>query len=82
MEDFFGSIVIELVLNFIGATIRWIYGSIWRTIFNKSKFKFKDYLNGPEENSNYYDDFGHNYNNILIGVIFIVGIIVLSINFI
>lgn len=58
----------RVFFNFIGAVIRWCYGSIWRTIFRKKKFSFKEYLYGPKE-SNYYDDMGHLLNNRIIGAI-------------
>ena len=56
------------ILNFVGGTIRWIYGSLWRTIFKKPKFKFKEYISGPN-NPDYYDKFGHHFNNKIIAII-------------
>lgn len=38
-----------IIFNFIGASIRWIYGSVWRTLFNKLKFTFKEYLYGLKD---------------------------------
>lgn len=32
------------ILNIIGETVRWIVGSLWRTIFNKPKFTYKEYI--------------------------------------
>lgn len=37
-----------MLLHYYGATIRWIYGSIWRSLSNKKKYKFTEYFNGPE----------------------------------
>lgn len=57
-----------IILNYIGATFRWIYGSIWRTLFRKPKFTFSEYLNGQKK-SDYYDEMGHQLNNKLIGML-------------
>jgi len=72
--DFFQIISGRFIVNFIGGTARFLYGSAWRTIFNKPKFIFKEYINGPKK-PNDYDDFGHQFNNQIIGII-ILGIIV------
>ena len=64
-----------IILNFIGAILRWIFGSVWRTIFKKQKFKFNEYLYGPKS-SNYYDDMGHRLNNRIIGMFGLVLIII------
>ena len=68
--DFIGIAIVQVIFNFIGATLRWTYGSIWRTLFKKPKFSFKEYLYGTKKSSDYYDDFAHNGNNVLIGAIF------------
>tara|TARA_R110000765_G_C18902376_1_gene604183 strand:- start:922 stop:1191 length:270 start_codon:yes stop_codon:yes gene_type:complete len=68
MSEFIGFVVIELIFNFIGAVIRWFFGSIRRTIKNKPKFKFSEYLNGPK-NSDHFDDQAHETNNVIIGVV-------------
>ncbi|WP_148869322.1 hypothetical protein [Tenacibaculum adriaticum] len=79
MEDFFLFVIFEAILNFVGGTIRWFYGSIWRTIFNKPKFKYSEYLFGPEKNSTHYDEFAHHFNNKIIGGVFIFAVTILSI---
>ena len=43
------NIIGGVLLNYIGGTLRYIYGSVWRTIFNKPKFTFKEYINGPNK---------------------------------
>lgn len=58
------------IANFLGGTLRWIYGSIWRTLFNRPKFTFKDYIYGPK-NGDHYDKHGHELNNKIIAFIFI-----------
>jgi len=69
------------ILNYIGGTMRWFYGNIWRTIFNKRKFTFNEYIYGPKT-SDYYDNMGHELNNRLIGALGLVFIIVPIIQFI
>lgn len=63
------------ILNFIGATVRWVYGSIWRTLASKPKFGFKEYVYGPKNSDDSFDSLGHQFNNKIIGGLFI-GIIV------
>lgn len=70
MGELIGFIIIRALFNFIGACLRWIYGTTWRTIANKPKFTFKEYLNGPKKSSDYYDQMAHGQNNIWIGAIF------------
>lgn len=74
--DIIGIITGKVLLNYIGGTIRYIYGSIWRTLFDKPKFTFKEYINGPKKRD-YYDEMGHEFNNRLIAFIFL-GIIVIA----
>lgn len=78
--DFFQIITGRFIFNYIGGTIRWIYGSIWRTIFNRPKFSYKEYINGPKNSKDHFDEFGHQYNNRLIGIGFLVGIIIILMN--
>ncbi|WOD42317.1 hypothetical protein [Hwangdonia lutea] len=70
MEEILFWGVFRSIIKFVGATFRWIYGSIWRTIFGKPKFTFKEYLYGPKS-PNYYDKLAHGGNNLIIGFIVI-----------
>lgn len=72
--DIIQIITVRFFLNYIGGTIRYIYGTIWRTIFHKPKFTYKEYINGPKR-KNYYDEMGHEFNNRIIAFI-VLGIIV------
>jgi hypothetical protein len=60
------------LFSFVGAFCRWIYGTIWRTIANKKKFTFREYLNGPDNSDNWFDLTGHVFVNKVIGLIVIV----------
>lgn len=62
-------LIVRHLFNFIGATTRWIFGMIWRTVFNKPKYTFDEYLVGPKKSMEYFDINGHRFNNILIGVL-------------
>ena len=70
------------IFNFMGASVRWLYGSIWRTIFRKPKFTFKEYLYGPKNSNDYFDKHAHVMNNKILGIL-VLGIIlaVLVVNF-
>ncbi len=61
--------------NFIGGTIRWVYGTIWRLIVKKPRFTFQEYIYGHNY-PNYYDMMGHQLNNKIIGALVFVFIIV------
>ena len=50
-----GSRFIRAFFNFLGAAARWTWGSIWRTLFNKPKYKWREYLYGPD-NPDYFDE--------------------------
>jgi len=61
--------IAHIILNTIGATVRWLYGTIWRTLFNKPKFTFEEYLYGPKDTEDYFDHTAHQFNNKLIAII-------------
>lgn len=68
LEEFaFG--FVYLIINVIGGSIRWVYGSIWRTLLKKDKFTYQEYIYGPKKSKNYYDKF-HTFNNGLVAIIF------------
>lgn len=57
------------ILNFFGGTVRWIYGTTWRTIANKPGFKYREYLYGSENSEDWFDLTGHTFVNKIIGII-------------
>ena len=61
--------IFEIIFNFIGASFRWIFGNIWRILTNKPKFTFKEYLSGTKKTPEYYDKLLHGINNVVIGII-------------
>ena len=72
--DFIQIITGRFILIYIGGTLRYIYGTIWRTIFDKPKYTFKEYINGPKKGRNWYDG-AHQQNNVFIAFIFILIIV-------
>lgn len=62
----------RIIFNYSGGIVRYIFGTIWRTIFNKKKYTFSEYIYGPKNSTDYYDVMGHQFNNRIIGVIFLV----------
>lgn len=74
-----GEIIGLVILNFIGACVRWALGSLSK----KNKFTFKEYLNGPKNSSDFFDQQVHGANNEWIGgvFLFLVVMILMSLNF-
>ena len=66
--------ITHLILNSVGGTIRWVYGSIWRTIFKQPKYEYKEYLHGPKHSKDHWDQHQH-FTNGIIGFIFLAVII-------
>ena len=67
-----------ILLLYIGATVRWLFGMIWRTLTNKKKFTYQEYLNGPEGYNDWFDDKGHRFVNLIIGIATLVSLVILS----
>ena len=60
---FYGGYIFE----FVGAVLRWVFGSIIRIVFNRKRFRFREYLYGPEDSDEWFDTVGHEFVNRLIG---------------
>ena len=75
--DFIHVITGKFILIYLGGILRYLYGTIWRTIFNKPKYTFKEYIYGPKKGKNWYDE-SHQQNNVLIAFIFIMTIIFIT----
>lgn len=75
--NLFEIIISGALFSYTGATVRWIYSSISRTIFNKPKFTYSEYVYGPKNSTDYYDIHGHEFNNYLIGFITVMGTLIL-----
>ncbi|MDP4844717.1 MAG: hypothetical protein NWR83_09645 [Salibacteraceae bacterium] len=67
-----------IFLMYVGATVRWMFGTIWRTLANKNKFTYKEYVDGPEGSNDWFDSKGHHFVNLLIGIATLVSLVILS----
>jgi hypothetical protein len=76
-----GYLIFGPILNFIGGSLRWIYGSVWRTIFNQPKYTFKEYLYGPIDSEDWFDQQGHGCVNIIIAFAFFFVLAVIAFRF-
>jgi hypothetical protein len=72
LHSIFGSI-----LNWIGGTLRWMLGSIWFSLRQKKNFKYSEYLFGPNNSDDWFDEKGHGFVNILASCVFIMIMILL-----
>jgi hypothetical protein len=63
-----------IIFDFIGAVVRWVYGTIWRSIARKKKFTFQEYLHGPNNSDGWFDLAGHSFNNRIIGAVVLVAL--------
>lgn len=72
--DIIGILSGRIFFNYIGGTLRYLYGTIWMTIFDKPKFTYKEYIYGPKK-KDYYDETAHEFNNRIVAIIFL-GIII------
>ena len=71
MDEVWVLVILQIIFNFIGASIRWVYGTVWRTIAGKHRFTFNEYLNGPKKSSDFFDEYAHGTNNVIIGIVFL-----------
>lgn len=63
---------IKWLLNGIGGTIRFAYGTLIRTLrlTKRPPFTYREYLNGPDQPEDVlFDTMGHRFNNILLGLL-------------
>lgn len=63
--------IVGIILNIIGASIRFAIGTFWRTISNKNKFTFEQYKNGSIISNEWIDNAKHTHINKIIGFVII-----------
>jgi len=63
--------IVGIILNFIGASIRFAIGTFGRTILNKNRFPFEQYKNGSIISDVWIDNEKHTHVNKIIGFIII-----------
>jgi hypothetical protein len=60
------------LLNGIGGSVRYVYGTLIRTLrlTKRPPFTYHEYLNGPNQPEDViFDTMGHRFNNILLGLL-------------
>ena len=73
--------MIQVVINYIGAAIRWVFESIWRRLANKEMFTFEQYLNGPNESEDLPAATRHRFTNFMVAAISILLVVILAMKF-
>ena len=68
--------VFGIIINLIGASTRYIYGTTWRSIAEAKRYSFEEYLYGPKTDDQIDID-QHILVNIIVGLISIVTIVYL-----
>ncbi len=71
--DFFGI----GILNFIGGSIRWFFGTIYRKLMKKENFSYHEYLYGKEKINDDYNKLEHEFANKVIAFMFFIFLILL-----
>ena len=62
-----------IIFGYTGAFVRFIFGTIWRTILKKKKFSLIEYINCPlDTEDEFFDTHGTTLINKVVGIIFIV----------
>lgn len=65
------------ILNYIGGTIRWFFGTIHRKLIKKENFSYHEYLYGEDKLNNDHYKLEHELANKLIAFIFFFFLILL-----
>ena len=81
--NFLEKIIFDSILSNLGGLLRYLFGTIYRTIFKMKTYTFRECMDGPpEEGLNYISKNNrHKKSNEFIGIIFIL-LIALIISFI
>ena len=64
------------LLNWLGGTLRWCYGFVWRSLFRAQKFNYSEYFNGRKDIDDKMESLDHSFVNKLVAVAFIVLLVV------
>ena len=67
----------KFIQNLVGASVRWSYGTVWRTLSGKKRYTLTEYMYGPKYSDDWFDQKGHTFVNRIIGMVFIVVVFVL-----
>ena len=82
MSEIIGIPLVVIFFNFLGGSVRWIFGSLISLISNKPYKTFKEYLFGSKKSKNRTDKIDHTTANGLIGaaVFFIIATVIITYN--
>ncbi len=82
MSEIIGIPLVVIFFNFLGGSVRWIFGSLLCLITNKSYTTYKEYLYGSKKSKNRTDKIDHGTANGLLGaaVFFIIASIIIKYN--
>lgn len=70
------------MLNFVGGSIRWLWGQIRFYLFGGKKYLFREYFNGPEDSDDeIVDRMGHTLINRVLGLIVVMLLAFLSVKY-
>jgi hypothetical protein len=73
--------MIQVVINYISAAIRWVFETIWRSLTKKEKFTFEHYLNGHNESEDLPAATRRRFANFLAAAITILIVVILAMKF-
>jgi len=68
MSDFIVIVVLEIIMNFIWALVRWIFKNIYRLFTNRPYLSFRKLLKDPRK-PDVLDSHAHLSNNVVIGIL-------------
>ncbi len=67
----------DVFFNYIGASLRFILGTLTKSKINNKHFTFKEYIYGQDSPNNSFDNDMHRKKNKFVGLIFLAGLFLL-----
>ena len=79
MIDAIIDVISDHLLNYVGGTVRYVFGTAYRIIFSMKTYTFRECLNGPNEKGLDYIPINssHKRSNAFVGLIFILFLILI-----
>ena len=79
MDDFVGIVIGKIILEYIGGTIRFVFGSLWNKILQHPNNTYMEYINGKKNKDN--EEIEISFINRIIGFIFLFIIASILVNY-